>query len=186
MCLTLHVLSFTADLTRFPSGVPLKKKKTKQKQNTSLSKLPRLLDEEGPGQVGLLHRRSHLAVPHAHRRLWEVVAQLQNTGVCYPHGPRGTVTNPVCSGGVNFMCRVRTFPPPPHFKKGMFLFTLSRVPARRMPTCCILLEVATDLLQMRKNKQKNIRRKYQKSIWSKMLLDILKIFLKLKLHWFID
>lgn len=120
MCLTLHVLSFTADLTRFPSGVPLKKK-NKTKKNTSRSKLPRLLDEEGPGQVGLLHRWSHLAVPHAHRRLREVVAQLQNTGVCYPHGPRGTVTNSVCSGGVNLTRRFRTFfPPPPILKKGCF------------------------------------------------------------------
>lgn len=74
---------------------------------------------------------------------------------------------------------------PPHFKKGMFLFTLSRVPARRMPTCCILLEVATDLLQMRGKKKKKKKGKYQKSIWSKMLLDILKIFLKLKLHWLV-
>lgn len=45
--------------------------------NTSRLKLPRLLDDEGTGQVGLLHRGSHLAVPHTHWCLWKFVAQLQ-------------------------------------------------------------------------------------------------------------
>ena len=47
----------------------------------------------------------------------------KNTGVCYPHGPRGTVTNPLCSGGVNltkarmlfFVCLFCFY-----FKKGCF------------------------------------------------------------------
>lgn len=44
--------------------------------NASCLKLPRLLDDKGTGRVGLLHRRSHLAVPHAHWCLRKFMAQL--------------------------------------------------------------------------------------------------------------
>lgn len=57
----------TADLTWFPLGHARKS-----------SILPRLLDENDPRGVRLLHRGAHLTVPHAHRCFWEVVAQLQN------------------------------------------------------------------------------------------------------------
>lgn len=36
-----------------------------------------LLDDKGPGWVGLLHSRTDLAVPDTHGRLWKSVAQLQ-------------------------------------------------------------------------------------------------------------
>lgn len=84
--------SFTVDSTWFPQRAFL---------YTRCSKLPRLLDEKGPGRVGLLHRRAHLAVPHAHRCLWKVVAQLQ-TRQAGVHYPQGSVTNPVCSVGNEF------------------------------------------------------------------------------------
>lgn len=64
--LTRLCWSFTAAST-VPSGPFLK---------TVALKLPRLLDDERPGRMGLLHRRAHLTVPHAHWRLWKVVAQL--------------------------------------------------------------------------------------------------------------
>lgn len=73
--------------------------------NTSRLKLPRLLDDEGPGWMGLFHCRSHLAVPHTHRRLCKVMAQLQTYQGCwYPQCSgvlRGTGTNPVCTAGGN-------------------------------------------------------------------------------------
>lgn len=61
---------FTVDFTQLPLGLF-------HEHTHGVLKLPGLLDDEGPGWVGLLHRRTNLAVPHAHGRLWEVVAQLQ-------------------------------------------------------------------------------------------------------------
>lgn len=40
------------------------------------------------------------------------------------------------------------------FKTVMFVFTLSRVPVRRIPTCCILLEVVTVLRKITRSKHK--------------------------------
>ena len=103
-------------------------------QTQSRSKLPRLLDDKGPGWVGLLHSGAHLAVPHAHWSLREVVAQLQTGGRPSAKRPE---TNPVCSAELHTT----------HKGRFLFLFTLSSVPVRRMPNCCILLAVVAALLQ---------------------------------------
>lgn len=88
-------------LNTAPSGAVLKRMRR--------SELPRLLDEKGPGRVGLLHRRPHLAVPHTHRSLWKVMAQLQThqVGKFITHkalGPERRLNNPVW----NLLCKVRT------------------------------------------------------------------------------
>lgn len=104
--------------------------------------------------MGLLHRRTHLAVPHAHGRLREVVAQLQT------HEGKGILS-----------LRIR-FPEPLHLirfaqrgikathkvtflLRGIHLLTLSIVPVRRIPTCCIRLVAPRVRLQSSKKVSQN-------------------------------
>lgn len=122
-------------------------------------KLPGLLDDEGPGRVGLLHRRANLAVPHAHGRLREVVAQLQthkgkgiiSLRIRFPeslHLMRFTQRDIKASHKVTFLPR------------GRHLLTLSIVPVRRIPTCCILLVAPRVRLQASKRDFIKWKRKY--------------------------
>lgn len=109
------------------------------------SLLPGLLDEKGPLEVGLLHWRPHPTVSHTHRGLWEAVTQLQKElDESLLSKGQASVANPVC------LVAGKNVPSASGFNEKL---TLSRVPPRRMPTCCILVKVPRDLLQVLKKSE---------------------------------
>ena len=119
MCLTLHVLSFTADLTwSFPPSKKNQKKKPCPAQNFLGCWMKKVRVKWGFSTAG--RTLLCLTLTGVSGKSW---LSCKNTGVCYPHGPRGTVTNPLCSGGVNltkarmlfFVCLFCFY-----FKKGCF------------------------------------------------------------------
>ena len=182
MCLTLHVLSFTADLTwSFP---PSKKNKKKPKKNhvplkTSSAAGWRRSGSSGaspppvapccasrspasPGSRGSAVKTQEFVTHTAREALWQIHFAQEEW----------TWQKPECC--FLFVCFVFIL------KRDVFVYLVEG-------SC----QENADLLHPvgggdRPAANASKKRKYQKSTWLKMMLDILKILLKLKLQWLMD